>query len=80
MWSTFAITVWVQKGKVVFSLLLTTADAWYLAPDAKHLTAVVFLDLSKAFDNVRHDLLLLSLQNFWIGWNCPRPRVVLQLP
>ena len=56
-----------RKGRSCSDLLLTTVDDLYLAQDAKKLTAVVFLDVSKAFDNVRHDLLLLSLQSLGLG-------------
>ena len=56
-----------RKGRSCVDLLLSTIDDWLLARDAKKYTAVVFIDLSKAFDNVQHDLLLLKLQALGIG-------------
>ena len=47
--------------------MLTTLDDWYLAQDAKKFTAIAFIDLSKAFDNVRHELLLLTLQKVGVN-------------
>ena len=35
-------------------------DDWLVAQDSKMHTAIVFIDLSKAFDNVQHQLLLLK--------------------
>ena len=48
-------------------LLVSTIDDWLLARDRKLNTAIVFLDLKKAFDNVRHQNLLQCLQNAGIG-------------
>ena len=48
-------------------LLVSTIDDWLLARDRKLNTAIVFLDLKKAFDNVRHQNLLQCLQNADIG-------------
>ena len=41
-------------------LLLTTTDDWLLAKDNRQATAVAFIDLAKAFDNVNHQVLLLN--------------------
>ena len=43
-------------------LLLATLDDWLQARDKKQCTTAVFIDLSKAFDNVLHEHLLLTLQ------------------
>ena len=43
-------------------LLLATLDDWLQARDKKQYTTAVFIDLSKAFDNVLHEHLLLTLQ------------------
>ena len=43
-------------------LLLATLDNWLQARDKKQYTTAVFIDLSKAFDNVLHEHLLLTLQ------------------
>ena len=37
-------------------LLVSTIDDWLLARDRKLNTSIVFLDLTKAFDNVRHQI------------------------
>ena len=44
-----------------------TVDDWLLAHDRKLTTAIVFLDLSKAFANVQDEQLLLHLQKLNIG-------------
>ena len=43
-------------------LLLATLDDWLQARDKKQYTTAVFIDLSKAFNNVLHEHLLLTLQ------------------
>ena len=43
-------------------LLLATLDDWLQARDKKQYTTAVFIDLSKAFDNVLHEHLRLTLQ------------------
>ena len=51
------------RGHSCSDLLLSVVDDWLSARNSKLCTAVVFLDLSKAFDNVDHQSLLLLLQN-----------------
>ena len=43
-------------------LLVKFIDNWRLARDSKMYTAIVFIDLSKAFDNVNLQSLILLLQ------------------
>ena len=50
-----------RKGRSCADLLTATVDDWLLARDRKLTTAIVFLDLSKAIDNVQHEQLLLHL-------------------
>ena len=38
-----------------------------IAKDRKLSTAIVFIDISKAFDNVQHDKLLFKLQKLGVG-------------
>ena len=56
-----------RKGPSFADLLTATVDDWLLARDRKLNTAIVFLDLGKAFDNVQHEKLLLHLQKLNIG-------------
>ena len=49
------------------TLLLHCLDKWYKALDNKKYVGVVFLDISKAFDTVPHDLLLLKLSRFGLS-------------
>ena len=56
-----------RKLRTCADLLTATVDDWLLARDRKLTTAIVFLDLSKAFYNVQHEQLLLHLQKLNIG-------------
>ena len=56
-----------RKARSCSDLLVATIDDWHLAQDANKYTAIAFIDLSKAFDNVRHAPLLLMLQKFGLG-------------
>ena len=56
-----------RKGRSCADLLLAMIDDWLIAKDHKMSTSIVFIDLSKAFDNVRHDKLLIKLQKLGVG-------------
>jgi len=43
--------------------VIQTTDIILSAIDKKHLTAVILLDMSKAFDSIDHTLLLVKLQD-----------------
>ena len=43
-------------------LLTAVVDNWLLAREKKFFRAVVIIDLSKAFDNVQHQTLLIMLK------------------
>ena len=45
------------------SALLNVVDQWLENMDNSEITGVVFLDLAKAFDTVKHSLVLDNLQN-----------------
>jgi retron-type reverse transcriptase len=47
--------------------LIETTDSILNAIDGKELTAVVLLDMSKAFDNIDHNILLLKLQDVGVS-------------
>ena len=49
------------------TLLLHCLDNWYKALDRKQYVGVVFLDISKAFDTVNHDLLLVKLSQLGLS-------------
>lgn len=49
------------------TLLLHCLNTWYMALDRKQYVGVVFLDISKAFDTVNHDLLLTKLSQLGLS-------------
>ena len=56
-----------RKNHSCPDLLLSLTDDLLVARDEKKFTVAVFIDLSKAFDNVQHQELLLVLQKNGIG-------------
>ena len=56
-----------RMGRSCAALLTATIDDWLMARDRKLTTAIVFLDLNTAFDNVQHEQLLLHLQKLNTG-------------
>ena len=52
-----------RAGHSCESLLLKVVENWKNAIDESKFTAVAFLDLHKAFDSVRHDILLCKLRD-----------------
>ena len=56
-----------RKGRSCADLLRAMIDDWLIAKDHKMSTSIVFIDLSKAFDNVRHDKLLIKLQKLGVS-------------
>ena len=43
-----------RKGRSTEQLLSVAVNSWYRARDSGLVTAIVFIDLSKAFDRVQH--------------------------
>jgi hypothetical protein len=52
------------------TVLHSIIDSWLSNIDSGKLTGVVFIDLSKAFDTVNHEVLLHKLLSFGICQNC----------
>ena len=52
-----------QKNHSTETLNIATTDLLLEAMDNKQLSIVIFLDMSKAFDSVRHDMLLQRISN-----------------
>ena len=55
------------KGRSCEDVLLICVEKWRLALDKGKTVAIAFLDLSKAFDNVDHQHLLLKLKSLNIS-------------
>ena len=54
-------------GHSTASLLLYCTDCWFKALDHRQYVAVLYLDVSKAFDTVNHSLLLSKLQHLGLS-------------
>ena len=50
----------------VVTCLLNSTDDWYVNMDNGKYTAMIFIDLKKAFDTVDHDILLAKLRKYGI--------------
>ena len=56
-----------RRGHSCSDLLLSVIDDWLLVRDRKLSTAIIFINLSKAFDNVQHQQLLILLKQYGVG-------------
>jgi hypothetical protein len=56
-----------RSGHSTSSLLLYCTDAWFKALDNRQYVAVLFLDVSKAFNSVNHSLLLSKLKHLGLS-------------
>ena len=57
-----------QKGKSTNSAIINLIKNVYSSMDKKEISLGIFLDLSKAFDLVEHDILYKKIVCVWITW------------
>jgi len=63
----YCIIISLDSGKITQLLQhLTVVDNIYEKLDANQTVVGIYLDLTKAFDTVNHDILLYKLQNYGI--------------
>ena len=55
------------RGHLCYIALVKMVDDWCLALDSKKVTGSIAIDLSKAFDSICHNLLLVKLRAYGIG-------------
>ena len=55
------------RGHLCCIALVKMVDDWCLALDSKKVTGSIAIDLSKAFDSICHNLLLVKLRAYGIG-------------
>ena len=55
------------RGHLCCTALAKMVDDWCLALDSKKVTGSIAIDLSKAFDSICHNLLLVKLSAYGIG-------------
>ena len=56
-----------KKGKSTEQLLIQITEKWRTAVDRKLLVGVLFVDFTKAFDTVSHNILLKKLNDLGCG-------------
>ena len=59
-----------RKLYLTETAVLSVTDELLRAIDGKKISALVFLDMSKAFDSIRHDILLQKLQALGVSFSC----------
>ena len=60
-----------RKGKSTEQLLIQITEKWRIAVDRKLLVGVLFVDFTKAFDTVSHNILLQKLNDLGIRGDTP---------
>ena len=59
--------MWVQKRINTQKALLRLVEKWKTSLDKNGLAAALLMDLSKAFDNINHNLLIAKLNAYGFG-------------